>query len=127
MVFWGQVIVGSGNCWMLPHIQTRDCLGKRERGIEIGIVRTTAVSRPLTRVYRELHQVREPADLSRPGRIAARQCSKLIQIDRSLALRSQICVDEAEVSHPILSLEVLLRFDKYVGERTFRVRAVDVQ
>ena len=112
---------------MLPHIQTRDCLGKRERGIEIGIVRTSAISRPLTRVYRELHQVREPADLSSAGRFTARQSSKRIEIDRRGAFRRQIRVDEAEVSHPILSLDVLLRFDKYVGERTFRVRAVDLQ
>src|SRR5258708_877750 len=106
MVVGGQVVVGSRNRRMLPHIQSRDCLRKYERRIEVGIVRTTAVSRPPTRVYRELHQVREPSDLSRPGGSAARQSSKLIQIDRSRALRSQICVDEAEVSHLIFSIVV---------------------
>src|SRR5437879_13685915 len=53
-----QVIIGSGNCRMLPNRQSGDRL--REGVTEIGILGAAAVPSPPTSVQRELREVCEP-------------------------------------------------------------------
>src|SRR5205085_4493480 len=52
-----KVVVGSRNCGKLPLTQTRDCLRKHKRGIEIGVVSAAPVPSPPTGVHSELHEV----------------------------------------------------------------------
>src|SRR5258708_7966138 len=47
-----QIGIVSGNRGMLPYVQTRDCLRKREIWIEIGVVVAAAVTRPPTGIDR---------------------------------------------------------------------------
>ena len=53
-----QIIIGSGNCRMLPNRQSGDRL--REGVTEIGVLGAAAVPSPPTGVQRELREVCEP-------------------------------------------------------------------
>src|ERR1700731_3453690 len=76
VVVRGEVVVGSWNCGMLPHSQTRDCLWKRVT--EVGVLRATAVPSPPTGVHGKLHEVGESSDLLGAAGLTARQRTKLI-------------------------------------------------
>jgi len=69
MILRRQVVIVSWNCRMLPFVQTRDRL--IERVAEIGVLGAAAISRPPTRVYRELHKIGKPPYLLRSCRFAA--------------------------------------------------------
>src|SRR5437899_3084190 len=106
VVRWPKVGIGSGDPQKLSGTQTRDCLGKREAGIEIGVVRAAAIPSPPTGVNGELHEVCKTSDLLRSRRRATWQIAKMIQVDGIRVLRSQVRVDEREVSQLVLSVVV---------------------
>ena len=54
------VSIGPGNCRMLPHVQGWDGLRKGETRIKIRVVGAAAISRPPTRIQRQLREVCEP-------------------------------------------------------------------
>ena len=64
VVLGNQVVIVAGNCWMLTHRQTGDCL--IESITEIGILVTYPIAREPAGIHGELHKVRESADLLAP-------------------------------------------------------------
>src|SRR2546428_4028775 len=88
---------------MLPHTQTRDCL--LERRAEIGVGRA-AVPNPPTGVNAELGKIGEPSDLPGAVRGAARQSTKVIEVDCRRALRSQVRVQEGGMANLIIGVVV---------------------
>ena len=80
--------------------------GLRERVAEVGVLRVAAVARPEAGVDGELHQVGEPTDLLRAGRLAARQGAELVQVDRVRAVRLQVGVDEGGVADLVVGVVV---------------------
>ena len=88
---------------MLPFIQTRNCL--IEGCAEIGVGRA-AVPDPPTGVHRKAGEVCEPSDLSGPVRGAARQSTKVIEVDCRRALRSQVRVKEGGMANLIVGVVV---------------------
>jgi len=60
-----RVIIGSGNCRMLPHIQARDCLSER-CVTEIGVHVVGAILTPKTGVHGEFGEVGQPSLFGRP-------------------------------------------------------------
>ena len=74
----GRVGIGSGNRRMLPHVQTRNCLIERRTEIGIG---GAAVPNPPTGIHAELGEIGKPSDLPGPGRFAAGQGAKAIEVD----------------------------------------------
>ena len=100
----GEVGVGAGNRRMLADGQVWD--GLRQGVAEVGVLRVAAVARPEAGVDRELHQVGEPPDLLRAGRLTARQSAELIQIDRVRAVCCQVGVDEGEMGDLIFGVVV---------------------
>ena len=70
VVSGGEVPVVSGNGRKLPSKQPRD--GLSEGITEIGVLGATAVARPPTGVYCELHEVGEPSDVLGAGRLTTR-------------------------------------------------------
>ena len=74
-----EVGVGAGDRRMLPGSEAWD--GLREGVAEVGVLRVAAVARPEAGVDGQLHQVGEPSDLLRAGRLAARQGAELVQVD----------------------------------------------
>ena len=89
---------------MLAYGEVGHSLGQRVA--EIGVPRVAPVARPPARVDRQLHQVREPADLPRTGRLAARQRAELVQVDALSTVRPQERVDEGEMSELVLGVVV---------------------
>ena len=81
----GRVSIASGNRRMLPFIQTRNCLIERRAEIRVG---RAAVPNPPTGVHAELGKIGEPSDLPSPVRGAARQSTKVVEVDCRRALRS---------------------------------------
>jgi hypothetical protein len=111
---------------MLPDSQGRDNVGKRRTKIRVP---TTAVPRPPARVDRQLHQIRETADLIGAGRLTARQRPERVQIDRLGAFRHQVRVDELRVADLVVGViaDVLRHVAVEDGERrrVTRRRRVD--
>src|SRR5206468_11418546 len=64
-----QIIIGSGNCRMLPNRQSGNRL--REGVTEIGVLGAAAVPSPPTSVQSELREVCEPSFAAGSGRRAA--------------------------------------------------------
>jgi hypothetical protein len=81
---------GIAGCW--PGGEAWD--GIREDVAEVLVQRVAAVARPEARVDGQLHQVGQPSDLLRAGRLATRQGAELVQVDRLRAVRLQVGVDE---------------------------------
>ena len=73
-----EVIIGSRNRGKLPGEQVGN--GLRERVAEVRVLSVAAVPRPPTGVHGQLHQVGEPLDLLRAGRLAARQGAERLEI-----------------------------------------------
>src|SRR5262249_6317498 len=82
-----EIIICAGNTRKMSGTQPRYGLRKREPRIEIGILRAASVARPPTRIHFEQHEVGEPSDLLRTGRLTAWQRAKRIEIDRIRVLR----------------------------------------
>src|SRR5438105_9945052 len=101
-----QIGIRSGDCRKLPIMQVRDCLGKHEIGIKIGVIGAAAVPSPPTGVESELHEVSKPRLSAGAGRGAARQGAELTEMDWLRALRDQVCVKECEMSALILVVVV---------------------
>ena len=89
---------------MLTDGEVRD--GLRKGVAEVGVLRIAAVARPEAGVDGQLHQVGEPSDLLRAGRLAARQGAELVQVDRFRAVRLQVGVDEREVADLVVGVVV---------------------
>ena len=92
VVVRSQVVVSFGNCRMLAHVQTWNCW--IECVAEVRILAATAIARPPACINCKLHQVGQPADLLRPGRFAAWQRAKLVQVDCIRAFGRQKSIDE---------------------------------
>src|SRR5579875_1667386 len=101
-----EVRIGSRNRGKLPSSQTRNGRGKLESGIEIRIFGPAAVARIPASVYGKLHEVREPLNLVRPSRFAARQCAELVQINFFCALELQVGVDKRSVAELVFRIVV---------------------
>ena len=86
VVIGGEVGIVSGDRRKLSRCSNPGRLGETDVGTEIGVLRAAAVPGPPTGVHGELHEVGEPSDLLGPGRFAAGQGAKLIQIDWRRAL-----------------------------------------
>ena len=71
-----QVVVRPRNSGAIINVH-----GLRERISEIGILRAAAVTRPLTRVHIQVHQVCQSANLFRAIRLARRQRGKPSKVD----------------------------------------------
>src|SRR5262249_59885773 len=72
----GRVGIRSGNCRMLPNIQTRDCLNER-CVTEIGVLVVGAVPTPKTGVYGELSKVGESSLVGRPDCYTTWYCAEM--------------------------------------------------
>ena len=72
---------------MLTDGQARDSL--RQGVAEVGVLRVAAVGGPPPGVDGELHQVGEPPDLLRAGRLTAGQGAELVQVDGVRAVFSR--------------------------------------
>jgi hypothetical protein len=99
--------------------------GLRKRVTQVGILGIAAVPRPPAGVDGELHQVGQPAHLSRAAGLAAGQRAELVQIDRARPMRLQIRVDEARVAPLVIGVvvDVLAHVLVQHGE-SLRVRPV---
>ena len=86
--------------------------GERRNGLrrsvaEVGVEPVAAVARPEAGVDAQLHQVGQPADvLLSAVRLAARQRPELVEVDRLLAVRLQVGVDEGDVAELVVGVVV---------------------
>src|SRR5215472_4233306 len=71
-----RVGIGSGNCRMLPNIQTRDCLNETCVA-EIGVCVVRTIPTPETGIYGELGKIGEPPLIGRPDRYTTRYCAEM--------------------------------------------------
>src|SRR5262250_3540240 len=83
-----QIIISSGNSWMLSHCQSWNGLFKRIT--QVGILRAASIASPPTGVYGQLHYVSEPSDLLRPRSLTAGQRAEIVQVHCIGAFRRQI-------------------------------------
>ncbi len=106
-----QVRIGSGNCGMLVYRQTGN--GLWERITEIRVLRAAAIASPPTGVDGQLHQIRESRLAAGPGRSAAFQRAKLLQIDDVRALRCQVRINEILMRKFILG--IVMNILRHIG------------
>ena len=104
---------GIAGC--LPDREVRD--GLRQGVAEVGVLRVAAVARPPAGVDGQLHQVGQPADLTRASRLAAGQRAELVQVDRLRAVRLQVRVDEVRVALLVVGVVVDVLGDVLVQHR----------
>ena len=110
-----QIVVAARNRRVLSHGQVRD--GLRQAVAQVRVLRVAAVARPPAGVDGQLHQVGQPADLTRAGRLAAGQRAELVQVDGVRAVRRQIRVDEVRVALLVIGVVVDVLGDVLVQHR----------
>ena len=99
------VAVVAGNRRMLADGERRD--GLRQLVAEVGVEPVAAVARPEAGVDAQLHQVGQPADvLLSAVRLAARQLPEPVEVNRLLAVRLQVGVDEGDVAELVVGVVV---------------------
>ena len=98
---WVQIVVCPWNGGELSVVQIRNRLLK-DSGIDVGIIRTAAVTRPPAGVDRQLHQARKPQLSAGSCRGAALQHAERFHIHGVGALRNKICIQEILMTHLVV-------------------------
>src|SRR5690349_15481658 len=89
VVVGGEIRVASRYRWKLPLEQSGD--GRLKCVAKVRVACAAPIPRVVRGIDRELHEVRQPADLLSTGGLAAGQSPELLEAHPLSALRRQVC------------------------------------